>query len=212
MHILFQGDSITDAKRSREDLSNMGTGYAHLVKAYLNNREPGKYTFTNRGVGGNRVVDMYARIKADLINLRPDFLSVLIGVNDVWHELGHKNGVDAVKFEKIYTMLLEEVKEALPDTRILIMEPFVLAGPKTTGELEDGTDKYTVFRREVELRAAASRRVADRFHTEFLPLQQMFDDALKFAPAEFWLLDGVHPTEAGHQKIANAWLGAFDRK
>ena len=212
MHILFQGDSITDAGRSRDNFDALGVGYAHLVKAFLNNRDPGKYTFSNRGVSGNRIVDLYARIKSDIINLKPDFMSILIGVNDVWHELGNQNGVDTVKFEKIYTMLLEEVKEALPDTRILIMEPFVLAGPRTTGELEDGTDKYTVFRREVELRAAASRRVADRFQTEFLPLQQMLDDALSLAPVEYWLRDGVHPTEAGHQKIANAWLGAFDRQ
>ena len=138
MHILFQGDSITDAGRGRENFEVMGTGYPHLIKAYLNAREPQAYTFSNRGISGNRIVDLYARIKADIINLRPDFMSILIGVNDVWHEFSGKNGVSAEKYEKIYSMLIEEVKAELPDLRIVIMEPFVLPSSGTTGTLEDG--------------------------------------------------------------------------
>ena len=197
MHILFQGDSI-------------GQGYALMVTGELGLRCPCKYNFVNRGISGNRIVDLYARIKADTINLAPDFMSILIGVNDVWHDINWQNGVDAEKFEKIYTMYVEEIKAALPNLKLMIMEPFVLPASNTTGELEDGTDKYTLFRAETEKRAVAARRVAEKVGAYFLPLQDMFDDAVKEAPAAYWLWDGVHPTEAGHQRIAEKWIRAFD--
>jgi len=85
--ILFQGDSITDCGRSREDFSEIGKGYPMLVKAQLGFENPGEFEFQNRGISGNRIVDVYARIKSDIINLKPDYMSLLIGVNDVWHEL-----------------------------------------------------------------------------------------------------------------------------
>ena len=114
--ILFQGDSITDAGRARDNDSNVGVGYPVLVKGTIGFEHPGEYTFFNRGISGNRVVDVYARIKSDIINLKPDVMSILIGVNDVWHEVSKENGVDAEKYFKIYSMMIEEIKEALPGT------------------------------------------------------------------------------------------------
>ena len=111
--ILFQGDSITECGRSIENFSKMGDGYPLLVKAHLGYEYPGKYEFQNRGISGNRIVDVYARIKADITNLKPDYMSILIGVNDVWHELDRQNGVDEEKFEAIYSMLIEEIKQDL---------------------------------------------------------------------------------------------------
>ena len=108
--ILFQGDSITDAGRDREKDDRMGRGYATLVAAELGFKYAPEYTFLNRGIGGNRSVDVYARIKKDIINLKPDYLSVLMGVNDVWHEIAFNNGVDGKKFGKIYEMMLTEIK------------------------------------------------------------------------------------------------------
>ena len=105
MKILFQGDSITDAGRSRENDVEIGVGYPLLVKASLGFESHGKYEFFNRGISGNRIVDVYARIKSDIINIKPDVMSLLIGVNDVWHEFAVENGVDAEKFYKIYDML-----------------------------------------------------------------------------------------------------------
>lgn len=209
--ILFQGDSITDAGRSRDHNNYMGQGYPHLIKASFNATAPLAYTFYNRGISGNRIVDVYARIKADIINLAPDFMSILIGVNDVWHELAFQNGVDTDKYERIYSMLIEEVRTALPDVKILIMEPFVLPASATTGELEDGRDKYAVFRTEVAARAAAARRVAQKYDLPFLPLQEVFDKACESAPADYWLSDGVHPTEAGHALIAKLWSEKFNQ-
>ena len=108
--ILFQGDSITDCGRSREVDYAMGNGYATFVGGALSAAEPYAYKFYNRGISGNRVVDLYARMKIDMINLKPDYMSILIGINDVWHELDSKNGVDAAKFEMVYDLMVSELK------------------------------------------------------------------------------------------------------
>ena len=170
---------------------------------------PEAYEFINLGISGNRIVDLYARIKRDFINREPDYLSILIGVNDVWHEYPHKNGVDAEKFEKIYSMLIEEILQALPNIKILIMEPFTLEGSANTGVLPDGRDFYTVFRSEVEKRAAASKRVAEKFGLKFLPLQELLDKKAKEVSPSYWLVDGVHPTSMGHELISREWIQAF---
>ena len=209
--ILFQGDSITDCGRNRMENSSMGDGYAHMIKAQMGSENPGEYEFLNRGVSGNRIVDVYARIKYDIINIKPDYLSLLIGVNDVWHELGGKhNGVDAKKFEKIYEMLVDEILEALPDTKIMILEPFVLEGTATCAtEMEPG--RWDYFRNEVPLRAAAAKRIADKYGFPYVSLQDVFDQVCNQAPASYWLRDGVHPTPMGHWLIKNEWMKAFKR-
>lgn len=203
MRILFQGDSITDADRSRQDDNRLGVGYPRLVEAALGFEAPGEHVFLNRGISGNRIVDLYARIKADIINLKPDLMSILIGVNDVWHELGESpNGVDADKFYKIYSMLIEEVKEALPNIKIMILEPFVLQGPSTT-------EKWDVFSTEVPKRAEAAKKIAEKYNLPFIQLQAGFDELATKADATYWIGDGVHPTAKGHEFIKNQWLKAF---
>lgn len=205
MRILFQGDSITDCYRVKEgdalDL-RMGMGYAMLCQAELMCQEPNKYEIMNRGISGNRINDLYARIKKDIVNLKPDVMSILIGVNDVWHELGEQNGVDADKYFKIYSMLIEEVKEALPDIKIMILEPFALK--------ERGNDAYwDEFKVEVAKRGEMAKKIAEKFNLPFIPLQEKFDEAAKLAPNAYWLVDGVHPTAAGHFLIKNEWIKAF---
>ncbi len=200
--ILFQGDSITDAGRSREDNTNLGLGYPTLVKGELMFEYPGEYTLLNRGISGNRVVDLYARIKADIINLKPDVMSILIGVNDVWHEFGSGNGVSADKYFKVYSMLIEEILEALPETKIMILEPFVLKACATEGNWEE-------FQGEVLKRAEKARAIAEKYGLLFIPLQDKFDEAAKLAPNDYWLRDGVHPTTAGHELIKREWIKAF---
>lgn len=200
--ILFQGDSITDAGRAWDNDNIVGNGYPVLVKGTLGFECPGEYTFLNRGVSGSRVVDMYARIKSDIINLKPDVMSILIGVNDVWHEISRKDGVDAEKYFKIYSMLIEEVKAALPDIQIMILEPFVVKGAATD-------EAWDVFRTEVEKRAIKARMIAEKYDLVFIPLQVKFDEALKLAPSEYWFRDGVHPNTEGHELIKREWLKAF---
>ncbi len=204
MKILFQGDSITDAGRARDNDINVGVGYPILVKAALGFEEPEKHEFINRGISGNRIVDIYARIKLDIINLKPDLMSILIGVNDVWHELARCDGVDADKFFKIYDMLIDEIKQALPDIKILIMEPFVLKASATE-------ENWQTFRTEVEKRAQMAKKIADKHQLPFIELQAGFDKLAAAAPESYWLADGVHPTSMGHEFIKNEWLKAFKK-
>lgn len=207
--IVFQGDSITDADRSRTYDTNLGRGYPALTAAHLNATVPYTYKSYNRGISGNRIVDLYARIKSDMINLKPDYMSILIGINDVWHELIDGNGVSAEKFEKIYCMLIEELKQALPNLKIMILEPFVLPGSATVAN-ENEPDRWNYFSSETALRAAAAKRVAQKYDLMFVPLQERFNKANAAAPQMgYWLGDGVHPTLAGHELLKQAWLEAF---
>ena len=207
MRILFQGDSITDVGRTRDgnpDIA-MGSGYPLLVKGALGLENPGQMEFINRGISGNRIVDVYARIKRDIINLKPDVMSILIGVNDVWHELHESpNGVDAEKFYKIYAMLIEELQAALPEMKIMIMEPFVLEANATT-------ERWAEFSTEVPKRAAMAKKIAEDFGLTFIPLQEGFDKLAQSAPNDYWLGDGVHPTTMGHEFIKREWIKAFNK-
>lgn len=208
--IVFQGDSITDAGRDREKDVSVGRGYANLVKAHLGANEPYQYRFYNRGVSGNRIVDLYARIKQDMINLKPDYMSILIGVNDVWHEYTRQNGVSAEKYEMVYGLMIQELQEALPNLKLFILEPFVLPGAATENT-EEHPARWEYFREEVALRAQAAERVAKKYNLPFVPLQKMFDDANATAPESgYWLADGVHPSAAGHELIKQQWLKAFE--
>jgi len=133
LRVLFQGDSITDAGRGRgeQEIANsslgLGFGYPLLTSARLRVMYPdADIQCLNRGISGNRVVDLYARWKMDCLNLNPDILSILIGVNDTWHEFGNRNGVEVPRYEMVYRMLLQWTKDVLPETKIILIEPFVL--------------------------------------------------------------------------------------
>ena len=208
--ILFQGDSITDAGRDKPSGGNLGYGYATMVTGALSAEYPYDYTFYNRGISGNRVVDVYARIKEDIINLKPDYMSILVGVNDVWHEYAQQNGVDAEKFEMLYNLMLDEIKKALPNVKIMLLEPFVLPGSATENTPET-PDRWEYFRKEVDLRREAVARVAKKQNLPFVSLQEMFNKVNADAPARYWLKDGVHPSAAGHELIKREWLKAFEQ-
>lgn len=206
--ILFQGDSITDWYRSTGP--GYGMGYPLLVSAALGYEKPNEYNFINRGIAGNRIVDVYARIEQDIINLKPDYMSILIGVNDAWHNIDWANGVDneKEKFEKIYSMLIEEIKAELPEIKIMIMEPFCLKGCSTDNTAEI-PNKWEIFKSKVEKRSESAKRIAEKYNLTFVPLQQKFDEAVNLAEEKYWLEDGVHPTPMGHEIIKNEWLNAF---
>ena len=188
---LFQGDSITDANRDDENEESLGFGYAFLLASEFENK---KIRFINRGKGGDRITDVYARIKEDIINLKPDFMSVLIGVNDVSHELTMNCGVSPEKFGKIYGMLIEEIRECLPEIKIIILEPFVMKGI-CTEKLWDG------FNTEVRKMAEVSKQVAEKYGLDFVPLQERFDELAGVDGASHWSADGIHPTAEGHRII-----------
>lgn len=201
--ILFQGDSITDCGRNRDadqgpnSRFGLGQGYAFIASAELLATRPADgLCFLNRGISGNRIVDLYARILSDIINLKPDILSVLIGVNDTWHGKAHSNGVPVAKYARIYRELLAEVCSALPGVKFVLCEPFVLR----CGVVGDDWVEEIDERREVV------EKLAKEFDAVLVPFQSVFDEAVKSAPPEYWAADGVHPTPAGHQLMAKCWL------
>lgn len=202
--ILFQGDSITDAGRYRDNPLNLGNGYPILASGRLALSYPNEYTFYNRGISGNRVIDVYARIKEDIINLKPDYMSLLIGVNDVWHEINWNQGVSTEKFEKIYTMLLEEIFEVLPDIKIMLIEPFVLEGSATT-------ENFELFKAGVLEKTAVVRKMGEKFSLPVISLQADLDELTQKSPNDYWLADGVHPNVSFHQYIADRWVEEFEK-
>lgn len=200
--ILFQGDSITDCGRSRDVTDPnvaLGNGYAGMLAGDLLSARPADaLRIFNRGISGNRIVDLDARIKSDVINLRPDVLSILIGINDTWHEFGSRNGVAVTKYARVYRSFLEEVRAALPAVRLILCEPFALpCGVVTPAWIPD-----------VAQRRAVVRELATAFDAVLVPFQSMFDAAAAEAAPTHWATDGVHPTPAGHRRMANAWLAA----
>ncbi len=205
MKILFQGDSITDMGRSRERDLHMGAGYPAMVAGLLGVEYPGRVECVNRGVSGDRIVDMYARWRADCVGLQPDVVSILVGINDLGLKWLNDNGVELDRFEQVYDMLLAYTRQCLPNVKLMVLEPFVALGDTTRERWED-------FRRDGCLYAEAARRVAEKHGAVFVPLQGAFEEAARRAPMDFWLVDGVHPSQAGHMLIARAWMEAFRRQ
>lgn len=201
--LLFQGDSITDCGRNRNVVTAnnpgaLGTGYPLLLASVLRERHPDRdFQVFNRGISGNVVPDLQARWQGDTLDLKPAILSILIGVNDVWHTLGKSPADEVVKsYEAGYAALLDRTKTALPTARIVVLEPFVLRTGSVTEAWFPEFDQLRV----------ACRRVADHAGARFVPLHEMFQKrAAKTSPA-YWAADGVHPTAAGHEAIARAWI------
>jgi lysophospholipase L1-like esterase len=200
--ILFQGDSITDAGRDKKiELPNseksLGMGYAMMAAGELFRACPDlDLQIHNRGISGNKIPDLEARWQKDAIDLKPDILSILIGVNDLWHTFafGNKYKGTIEDYEKGYRALLERTQKEIPGVRIVICEPF------TTRASDD-------FKPLAGYRAVA-KKIAGDMSLTFVPFQSAFDEALKSAPAEFWLTDGIHPSPAGHALMVEAWRGA----
>ena len=198
--IVFQGDSVTDAGRNRDQTEpnrGLGPGYPLLVAARLLAERPHDgLKFYNRGISGNRVVDLYARWKIDTLNYKPDLISILIGVNDTWHEYMRQNGVEVERYAQVYRMLLGWTLEVLPDVKLVLIEPFILPGSAP------GPEWFA----EMEARRAVVRELAEEYRTGFVAAQEILSAAAEETNPEYYLADGVHPTAAGHQLIADAWI------
>lgn len=213
MKILFFGDSITDAGRNRDDItkqSALGYGYVRVIGDRLLGEAPDKHTIINSGISGNRIVDLYARIKAHLWNHEPDLISILIGINDVWHEISHKNGVDLERFEKVYRMIIEDTQKKLPNAKFILMEPFVLEGTATC-PTEEMPDRYERFK-EIYEYAKVVKKLAEEYGLYFLPLQERFNEASAKYGAEYFAADGVHPNVGGSSLIATEWMKLYNEK
>jgi lysophospholipase L1-like esterase len=200
--ILFQGDSITDGKRGRNADPNhiLGHSYAFLIAAKYGALYPERnLAFINRGISGNKVPDLLKRWQTDALDLNPTVISIMIGVNDIWHPLNDGNEVSAEKYEAGYDELLARTTAALPTARIILLEPFITPGTAPSANWETWQAHVKKFQEIVA-------RLGAKHQAPVVKLQQVFDAACQRAPAAYWVWDGVHPTYAGQQLIANEWV------
>lgn len=207
MKILFFGDSITDASRVRgstdagrvaETPSGLptayGSGYVFLTAAQLYYEKPNYYEVLNRGIGGDRLPQLYARIQLDVWNENPDVLSILVGVNDV--DTGkNPNGTDLARWGRIYRMLIEDTKRKCPSTQIIICEPFTV-----NEDSKAGLKPY----------AEETRWIAKEFGLPFVALQDKFDKAVEIYGVKACCYDLTHPCLVGSKIISDAWLEVFN--
>jgi len=201
--ILFQGDSITDWGRDKsktEPNTNAALGGGYVLQAaagLLYKYADKRLEVYNKGISGNKVYQLAERWDEDCLNIKPHVLSILIGVNDFWHTLsgGYKGTVETYTTD--LKKLLDRTKQALPDVKLIIGEPFAVKGVKAVD------DKwYPAF----DAYRASAKDIASQYDAAWIPYQSIFDKALEIAPGNYWTSDGVHPTVAGAQLMAHAWL------
>jgi lysophospholipase L1-like esterase len=206
--ILFQGDSITDMGRNRSrkvsnDNSGLGASYPFIVGAELLLHHPDKnLKIYNRGISGNAVPQLAERWDEDCIALKPDVLSILVGVNDYWHTLteNYKGTLDS--YQKDYDALLARTVKALPDVKLIIGEPYAIPGVKAVS-----SSWFPAFNGYQKI----SRSLAEKYNAVFIPYQSIYDQAIKLVPASYWTHDGVHPDTAGDALMARAVLETFEK-
>ncbi|HTN06145.1 SGNH/GDSL hydrolase family protein [Agriterribacter sp.] len=205
---LFQGDSITDGNRTRNNDWNhvMGHGYAYIIASKLWYDFPEKkFHFYNRGISGNKITDLEQRWDTDTLALKPNLVSILIGINDTYAWINGDKQFTPKQFEEKYRALLLKTKNELPQVQFVLCEPFILP-------VENVKDKWDIYHAEVKKRQDIVQLLATEFNAIHIAFQQAFNTALKRAPASYWIWDGVHPMPAGHELMALEWIKQVRRK
>lgn len=201
--LLFQGDSITDMKwgRNQNDRNHyLGHSYVYLIASRLHTDMPeAKLNFLNRGISGNTVADLKARWKEDALDLKPDVLSILIGVNDVGRAVRSHRDVDVDAFEADYRVLLDQSREANPELKVVLLDPFVLPVTRVKAEWE-------AWRGQIDELRPVVAKLASQYKAILLKTQDVFDAAAKRVEPSHWIWDGVHPLPQGHELIARNWI------
>ncbi|MBO5052461.1 MAG: SGNH/GDSL hydrolase family protein [Clostridia bacterium] len=200
MKILFQGDSITDAGRNREDPHHLGAGYPKYAAALIAANHPEiEFEFVNLGISGNQTKDLVARLETDFVDVQPDIVSILIGINDVWHHAGDKSWIPNEVFEERYRTVLTAIKEKT-NAKIMMMEPFLIP-------IED----KLFFREDLAPKIEIVRKLAREFADVYLPTDGLLasafigDDPLSYAG------DGVHPSEKGRIFIGKLYAQYIEK-
>ncbi len=195
--ILFQGDSITDAGRDRASVKGLGGGYAMMAASRMQALYPELgLTFLNKGISGNRASDLAGRWKEDCLDLKPDWVSILIGVNDCWRRYDSNSPTSAEVFETHYRDILERSKKH--GIGIILCEPFLLPCPPDR----------VAWREDLDPKIHVVRKLAREFAAALVPFDGVFAARSVIQPPDFWAADGVHPTSAGHALMASAWIDA----
>jgi lysophospholipase L1-like esterase len=199
--ILFQGDSITDCGRRDPAGDGLGNGYVAMVSAFLQLHHPGlKLRIINRGISGDRTPELLARWQGDMADLRPQVLSIKVGVNDVWRLRGEWAGqkyVPLPEYEQNYRKLLEQAK-ASGVRQLVLMSPTTIEG-----------EKDAELSRLLDERMECVKRLAKEFGAIYVPTRETQKEVLRTRPDVRWTSDGCHPTTAGHALLAATWLKAI---
>ncbi|WP_256009149.1 SGNH/GDSL hydrolase family protein [Desertivirga xinjiangensis] len=203
LRFLFQGDSITDGNRGRNNDPNhiMGHGYANLIASRIAADFPkNAFSFFNRGISGNKVPDLQARWQTDTLDLKPDVLSLLVGINDVGAMVNKPESAKTTEqFESGYRDLLQQVRTLNNNTLLVLGLPFVYP-------LGNVKAKFDIWKPEVERRKLVVKKLASEFDAVLVDFPSVFEKAFKDRAAEYWVWDGVHPTIAGHELMAREWI------
>lgn len=202
--ILFIGDSITDVGRDRSDAYDLGKGFPMLIAAHLLHKYPHyDLTILNRGISGDKVIDLKNRWDEDCLELNPEIVTILVGINDVGHVIDSQEvptEEELLKFEEDYRFLLKSLAQRT-DARVVMMEPFVLPYPK---------DRLN-WRKQLDPRIQIVRRLADDYHAVLIPLDGILNAKGIVTDHQIYTGDdGVHPTLTGHATIAEAWFEYID--
>jgi len=198
--IVFQGDSITDAGRDYRNYHDVGPGYPKYASALMAANHPDvDFEFINFGISGNRTSQLFDRLYKDALIFDPDVISILIGINDVWHRHGsNKIATTDAQIELNYRSILERIKNE-SHAKILIMAPFIL-----DAEVPEG------MREELKRILPVIRKLADEYADAYIPLDEIFAEALKSQPeALYYSKDGVHPNENGREFIGKLYAEAI---
>lgn len=205
MKIIFFGDSITDSKRVRgsddagrvaEEYSlepnRFGSGFVFLTATQLYYDKPNYYQILNRGIGGDRLPQLYARIQLDVWNEKPDVLSILVGANDMCRE-SNPNSTELERWGRIYRMMIQDTLERLPNIKIILCEPFARMQHK---------ERMQPYARE-------AKKIAEEFNLPFVSLQAKLEDAVKIYGMDSCFYDGAHPNLVASKIISDEWLRVF---
>ncbi|NLM76738.1 MAG: SGNH/GDSL hydrolase family protein [Ruminococcaceae bacterium] len=198
--ILFQGDSVTDCGRSRENDQDLGRGYAMMIAARLTAERPDLgLHFINRGISGNRSGDLVERWQEDCLDIKPDWVSIMIGINDTWRRYDQNNPTSTETYGENLQCLFQMTSAA--GIGLIVIEPFFLPYPE---------DRRT-WHVDLDPKVAALRELAYTYAARYIPLGGLMHAASQLLPYAVWAADGVHPTPAGHALICQAFLDAVSR-
>ncbi len=206
--ILFQGDSITDMNRGRNqnDLNHIyGHSFVFLLASHFGCKQADKQiTVYNRGISGDRSENLTERWEEDALFLNPDIISILVGINDA--EYGVVNGIEDLveRYTENMHRIIGKTLEHAPNTRFILCEPFFIRNT-----FRDDKSVKDAVSQKIRLIQAEVRAIARTYDCVFVPLQEVFDRAFREYPElgeRHWCWDGIHPTAAGHGLIARQWL------
>lgn len=195
--VLFQGDSVTDCGRARENLYDLGVGYPMIISSLLMHKLAGmNIKFINKGISGNRSIDLVNRWQEDCVDLKPTVVSILIGINDTWRRFDNNDETTAEQFEANYRKILDETKKL--GARIIMIEPFVNPYP----------DDRKAWREDLDKKIHVVRKLAKEYGAILVPTDGIMNAGFAVTPDNYYSADGVHPSYAGHGLVAEAWCKA----